>query len=67
MTKLVLCGSIIWDFIGRRNAKNAPKDLYSTHEFSSPHVYGPTSDIEIDQVVTHCTAAHFIIIDRIRI
>lgn len=61
---LVWCGSTAWNWIGRRTAKGAPKgDEMTDFEFASPHVYGPTSDLDIQKAITHCSSSHVVVID----
>ncbi|KAJ3302632.1 hypothetical protein HDV03_004817 [Kappamyces sp. JEL0829] len=61
---LVLCGSISWDWIGRRTAKGAPsKDQLAHLEFPTPKVYGPARHIKATKVFTSCVSAHQVIVD----
>ena len=62
--KLVYCGSVAWDWIGRRSAKGAPpKEEMQAFEFASPQVYGPAIDLNIKSAITSNTASHCVLID----
>ncbi|KAL2917962.1 hypothetical protein HK105_202376 [Polyrhizophydium stewartii] len=60
---LLLCGATLWDYIGRK-ASSASKGVdFTGHEIPEPRVYGAAAYINAVRVVSHCTAAHGVIID----
>ncbi|KAI8929896.1 regulator of chromosome condensation 1/beta-lactamase-inhibitor protein II [Entophlyctis helioformis] len=61
---VLLCGTDLWDWVGRKSSTAAKQIDFPSHEFPEPNRYGAWDYIKAVDVFTHCTAAHAVIIDE---